>query len=811
MNRLSRFARRGRHGLTVLMWALFIFAFVWSPPAQSAQGMLRWNARSFYGIANCERIDWSSSCAGQLVPEACYNQYIASCQSISGWTAHALPVDGYGHFLLNGVPVPTVQSSNWGRAYDPVLLGQAVLHEATNVFDASFDTSLLRIGSNTVRFDYGPHMKNGVVTWDRFSLISSSGTRELLSVMHSGPRAWRLLNLDPVNQNHYCLGLPQPFASYCSVFASGTETGDELDFDNLTASINLTVEEANPGFGKALEALEAAITEAEVSLIDRAKDLGDLGRQLQQLESLRTDVEGLVAKGLDQLSPEELDALFAKYPAVPGHVRDALVELVKDLKRSVQELRDELKRINAEFERQVRGVVELVDQNISSSGFNPNDPSGYAFGGGEVPTITVPALTSEFDPAHDPYKAYADAILARLGALVVGGKVTERSTFSSVVRTWDANQRALAKALLQNSVSQAEFGAFQAARQTVTDFLRRFLDDQGWFLDNPVPIHIRALFDGTYVRILGDQSLQLKDGLNLWNGSQLTTPQQVFLQSIQGLANGMIAVEGELASAGELLKRVEELSDDLSRQAARLAIGFTPFANDTLDFCEVVTGREFCVPDGRELTTEERSYSALGLGLGSGPFWNGVGQVTGALLGAVVTDIVKIVKDVKGTGSVFVRHIYGDYLKYHRGIRGAISPLPEGFEPVVFQHLTTLGRKHLLIGDVAVTSALKTFGNFKPVDFINTLTDGRLVLSEVKGVTTGGAAVSDAMLKFEQTCAALKQVAPNAQVGALEIIIPAGAKLENNYKSVGGQLIRISDGQVVRLEGLVVKVVEVPW
>jgi hypothetical protein len=76
------------------------------------------------------------------------------------------------------------------------------------------------------------------------------------------------------------------------------------------------------------------------------------------------------------------------------------------------------------------------------------------------------------------------------------------------------------------------------------------------------------------------------------------------------------------------------ISDDVSpyletmatlvHATTRIGIGFVPVVGTALDLCEAVTGREWCLPDGRELSTEER---IAGLGVASGrvvKVWNGI-------------------------------------------------------------------------------------------------------------------------------------------------------------------------------------------
>jgi len=55
--------------------------------------------------------------------------------------------------------------------------------------------------------------------------------------------------------------------------------------------------------------------------------------------------------------------------------------------------------------------------------------------------------------------------------------------------------------------------------------------------------------------------------------------------------------------------------------------GIAPGINDARDYCEFATGIEFCIPGQRRLSLLERAASGLGIVLGSGTFWRGVGVV----------------------------------------------------------------------------------------------------------------------------------------------------------------------------------------
>jgi len=76
------------------------------------------------------------------------------------------------------------------------------------------------------------------------------------------------------------------------------------------------------------------------------------------------------------------------------------------------------------------------------------------------------------------------------------------------------------------------------------------------------------------------------------------------------------------------LNRILDATIDAAKLAARIGVSFTPM-NDFVDCCEFATGRENCLPSGKEFTSTERGLSALGLIAGSGKFWRGLGDLLG--------------------------------------------------------------------------------------------------------------------------------------------------------------------------------------
>lgn len=76
-------------------------------------------------------------------------------------------------------------------------------------------------------------------------------------------------------------------------------------------------------------------------------------------------------------------------------------------------------------------------------------------------------------------------------------------------------------------------------------------------------------------------------------------------------------------------------------KAAKEGLRFTP-AGDIVDFCELTTGREYCDPDGKELTRWEMIAAGLGLFAGNRRIWS---ELSSKLLGKQIFEEVEAVAD----------------------------------------------------------------------------------------------------------------------------------------------------------------------
>jgi hypothetical protein len=516
----------------------------------------------------------------------------ASCE-------HAFLV-GHSFFHVNDTPLITREVDGALVDYDD--------GSQSNIAETAFDSVLLRFGDN--EFHFGVRSSSGDST--------CSHTHEVVHLV-SAP-----------------LALNKPLFD---IRRDGTEFSGDTELD-------LDLAEVNPPLARDIEILLAQIAEEQRRLVRGASEVVDLAEKQSALQALDTELSDLVKRPLEEIARTDLDAILDRYKdVVDPETRAALEQLLDDLKQSVSDLEDELGRLIDEFGAQADAAADFATQAARDAGWNPDDPAGYALGPSDVPWVEVPDISDvpgAFNPGNNPYAAYADAVIAALEADVEQGQVVDRADFVANVRAWRANSAALERAILERSgVSLAETNAFLNAQNRVTSFVRRFMDASDWLADTPVPADLRAYVDGVLKPRFGALAEEMKDNLNLWPpGEGLDLEKTQLFQTIDAFAAGMSAI-------GEEADVYRDVMATLVHATSRIAVGFVPYVGPALDLCEAVTGKEWCLPSGRELSDEERIFSGLGFAVASiGPFWRGIGHVGPSVDSAVVAEKIADLDDV---------------------------------------------------------------------------------------------------------------------------------------------------------------------
>ncbi|WP_342377049.1 hypothetical protein NVS55_37375 [Myxococcus stipitatus] len=528
-----------------------------------------------------------------LGAHANYRQYLIAWQSTSFRSQEScldvsgLYQEGQANFHVNNTPLPTY-----------TLPGHFKRHsggDETNLYGAQFSAVLLNWGNNTFRFNV--HVVDSpqtcVVADDIVTLETGGLTaRPLFLVQRRG-----------------------------TAYAGQT-------------TLTLDLSEINPRLAENLVNLERVLQDRKWQLLSIHGSLAAAQAELDRLAELKGEIDELSKRPLDAITEADLNDILSRYSDLDPRVLSQLRQLLSDLKEDIAALRTELNRIMSEFRGQMSGLDDWLAGTPPANAPNLEDPKTYEPGldPDQLPEVELPDLGvgDDFDPDNDPYLAYAQQVLQQLATTTQGGVVVNRAGYMTIVRSWRQNQDIFEKAIqARASVSREEVGAFISARDLVLDEVRLAMDEDGWFLDTPVRQSTKSLIE--YLRQRPEARHQadgLQSNLNLWHGT--ATPQQdAILDTLDGLHGGWQSVEeGAAAEDPSIISTLLSIGDSaqvIIKEVALLGVGMTP-AGDFIDFCEVATGWETCMPGGAQLSTGERMFTALGMVVGTGRFWRGVGN-----------------------------------------------------------------------------------------------------------------------------------------------------------------------------------------
>jgi hypothetical protein len=674
-------------------------------------------------------------------------------------TADLLMHDGDAFFHVNDTPLPTFQI--------PGALVTNPDGSQSNTAEAAFSSVLLATGDN--RFLFQATRANGdnscVHAHNVVTLVSTPlGLQKLLFDVRRDGTAF-----------------------------SGTTT------------VGLRLEEINPQLARDLETLELLLAEERQKLIDNAAKIGDLVAKLDAFDRLGKELQALLSRPLDEIARTDLDAILDRYEGLLDEAtKAALAAFLDDLKKSVEELQAELQNLIDTFDAQAEAVTDWVTQAASADGWNPDDPSNYALGAGEAPSVEVPDISDvpgAFDPGSDPYAAYADKVIAALLQDVDGGKVVARADFIATVRAWRANDKALAEAIKARAmVSQAETNAFTNAHNEVVQFLQMFMDASGWLKDASAPPALRAYVDGVLQQGFGSLSDAMKDSLNLRSEDAVDLSETQLFKTI-------LAFGGAMSTIGSGVEAYAEVMQTLVTAASRIGVGFVPFVGPALDLCECVTGKEWCLPDGKELSTEQRIFAGAGVAVGGvAHYWAGVKSA------GVSPAATAIAAKVAKVDEALAQGLHANPRTWYKTLRAAADSKPlNSFEITAGRWMQEQGRALIGIGDDGVRDVLGMKSTDRAADFLTVTKGEKLAVSEAKGAEATIDA-THAVSQLKSTMDALARTGLAGDVERVELIMKSGVPFKDPKHGVkDGYLINKLTGKTVEIEGfhlLFVKVVQ---
>jgi hypothetical protein len=620
--------------------------------------------------------------------------------------------DGEPFFHVNDTPLPTHEI--------PGALMTQPDGSQSNTAEAGFDSVLLHLGGSSFAF----------------AVANSSGA-------------------DQCVHSHNVVTLVSPTLGVTRTLFNVRRDGTA--FSGLT-SVSLSLQEINPALAQAIATLEVAITNERALLAANASKVADLAAQQSTLQQLDTELHDLIARPLDEIAQIDLDAILDRYAGlVDAATKAALERLINDLKQSVVELENELASLIDSFGAQADAVADLATQAATASGFKPDDPTSYGLGPGSPASVDIPDISSvagAFSPGNDPYATYAAAAIAALQADVANGKVTARADFVANVRAWRANEAALQQALaLRVSLSQAETNAFLNGQNSVTQYVQTFMDASDWFKDTSAPPELRAYVDGVLKQAFNGLSDEMKDRLNLQNEDTIDLAQTQLFQTISAFGGAMSALGDQAAPYVDVMQMLVAATE-------RVGVGFVPFVGPALDLCECVTGKEWCLPSGKDLSPTQRVFSGAGVAIGGvAHYWAGVKNAGISPAAALIADEVAQVDEALAQG------LHANPRTWYKTLRAAADGKPlNAFEIVAGRSMQEQGRALIGIGDNGVRDVLGMQAVEKAADFLTVTKSGKLAVSEVKGAD----ATVDAALAVDQLASTMKALEKNGLAGDVE-------------------------------------------
>lgn len=364
------------------------------------------------------------------------------------------------------------------------------------------------------------------------------------------------------------------------------------------------------------------------SLLDEGeqldKELEALRQETPKAEALRRQLEQILTQDFDSLTPETLAALGGQFTELAQNVRA--------LKTDIETLRQQLR---TEIDRTAHRIGELHDAVTAGLDEAPavsTVPNGVLPAIPVLPSIALPQIPAvgsagAFDPDHNAYTALAESTLEQLRAALAA---QDHSKFNAILEAWTTNTAFVAAGLdgRAGSTLTAELRAFNQSCKIVLAFADKYIDTYGFFKDVGLPDDVRKAIAVDLHALSPAKARRLRDALNNWPPLAQQKPEhKLVLQTILGLSHGVKA-NRQTGNFVEVVQQLLHLLDEVTDAAlsvSRFAVSFTPLAG-FVDFCELVTGHQFCVPSGRTLSATERALSGVGALWASGRLWHALGE-----------------------------------------------------------------------------------------------------------------------------------------------------------------------------------------
>ncbi len=303
-----------------------------------------------------------------------------------------------------------------------------------------------------------------------------------------------------------------------------------------------------------------------------------------------------------------------------------VVRLYEGLIADLNELTSEPSRLRSELQNRINPLDQDIDASLNEQGVRI-DELELEQSAIEDYRIIIPEFVqdSTYSSSQNIYDTYAGQTLSDLEIYLDSGNNSE---FIIRAKEWLTVTKLQRDVLIEKSYqSPQEWLDFTNAYVRVEKVIFEVLDEDFWFKDSPVSSAQREAISAISNQFPAEGGI-IESEVRTWRGQTVTEEQLKVLKTIEALGNGVSAVVDAGGEVGQGITNLVQGAAIAVKEGVKCAATIVVWG-DFGDLYEIILGESICT--GEKLTAGERMISSLGLVIGNGTFWRGVGRTIGII------------------------------------------------------------------------------------------------------------------------------------------------------------------------------------
>ncbi|XGC80995.1 hypothetical protein ACES2L_00680 [Bdellovibrio bacteriovorus] len=380
------------------------------------------------------------------------------------------------------------------------------------------------------------------------------------------------------------------------IICNHEERGSIQGVNSCSGNLALDLQELDPQLSKKIASLRDEVKHLEIDLKSDNDELLKLEKTLEVYASL----------SLDQLSPNEL-----------RRISDDL-EIVASM---LENLRYQVKVERAEIEREIQDLLKVASK---------SDLNDSIFDGGVLTPAVLPDLSVLELQQREVYagtREYSEQDTARIYSEIENNVIAQlKKSISSrdfnqaneVLKSWEKIRVSIYRRLQARKTSNNEFELYKKMIESVNSQIGEDFDANGFYKAAQIPEDIK--FDLTKAKASSEFAEKIKVAMNKNRADALDAQQKAWQMTFYSILRAYKDIFSFDATddtdANQSRKELESSLLQMAESGFRMGVSFSP-AGKFMDFCELVTGKSLCLPDGDDLTTVDRAFAGAGILFGS--------------------------------------------------------------------------------------------------------------------------------------------------------------------------------------------------